>query len=127
MPIHGARFSPDSRTVFFGAMDGTAQLWDVLSGKKIGPSLQVGGQFPYLAFSPDGKTVLACAEGNTARLWDTTTGELLGLPVRLPPQVHIMAIAIQPAGKIVLMGTEGSADNIVCRWDAATRERISPP
>src|SRR5262249_34522335 len=45
-PVRGAAFSPDSRTLIVGSMDGTAQLWDVASGKKFGPPLQVGGQYP---------------------------------------------------------------------------------
>ena len=126
-PVMGAAFSPDSRTVISGSMDGTAQLWDAASGKKIGPSLQVGGQYLHVAFSPDGKTVLTCSEGNTARLWDATTGEPLGLPLRLPPQVHILAVAIQPDGKIVLVGSEDNADNIARLWDAATGQPIGPP
>src|SRR5262249_48184189 len=56
--VGGAAFSPDSRTVISGSMDGVGQLWDAASGQKIGPSLQVGGTFLHAAFSPDGKTVL---------------------------------------------------------------------
>src|SRR5262249_32491252 len=90
MPVTGAAFSPDSRTVISGSQDGTAQLWDAASGKKIGPPLQVGGQYFQVSFIPDGKGALTCSEGNTARLWDATTGEPVGLPLLLPPQVHIL-------------------------------------
>jgi WD40 repeat protein/tetratricopeptide (TPR) repeat protein len=137
MPAGGA-FSPDSRTVITASMDGTAQLWDAASGKRIGPPLQVGGHDIHLAFSPDGKTVLtASQEGHTARLWDAATGRPLGVPLRLPPQIHLLTVAIQPVhlltvaiqpdGRIVLAGSEANADNIVRLWDAATAQPIGPP
>jgi WD40 repeat protein/tetratricopeptide (TPR) repeat protein len=126
-PVVEAAFSPDSRTVISGSMDGTAQLWDAASGQKIGPSLQVGGQYLHAEFSRDGKIVLSCAQGNTARLSDGTTGEPLGPPLRLGPQVHILAGAIQPDGKILLVGTEEKADNIARFWDADTGRPIGPP
>src|SRR5262249_20700684 len=117
-----------SRTVIVGSMDGTAQLWDVASGKKFGPPLQVGGQYPSFAFSRDGKTVLTSAHDiREVRLWDATTGARLDFPVRLPPQVRILVATIQPEGKIVLLGTEDNAKHIARFWDAATGQPIGPP
>ena len=63
MPVHSAAFSPDSRTVISGSMDGTAQLWDAANGKRIGSPLQQGGEWLRVGFSPDGKTALTCSEG----------------------------------------------------------------
>jgi len=125
-PVVEGAFSPDSRTVISGSMDGTARLWDAASGKSIGSPLRQGANSPKVGFSPDGKTALTCSDGNAVRLWDTTTGEPLGLPLRVPPRVHIMAAAIQPQGTIVLTGTEASADNIARFWDGATGKPIGP-
>jgi WD40 repeat protein/serine/threonine protein kinase/tetratricopeptide (TPR) repeat protein len=127
MPVHAAAFSPDSRTVICGSMDGTAQLWDADSGKRIGSPMQQGGEWLQVGFSPDGKTVWTCSQGNnTARLWDATTGEPLG-PLRNPPQVHILTVAIQQTGKIVLAGTEDNEFKILRLWDGATGQPIGPP
>jgi WD40 repeat protein/tetratricopeptide (TPR) repeat protein len=128
MSVEVAAFSPDSRTVISGSMDGTAQLWDAASGKTIGPPLQLGSERPHMAFSPDGKTVLTTSEeDHTAQFWDATTGEPRGLPVRLPPQFHILGVAIRPNEKIVLMGSDVNADNIAWLWDGATGKPIGPP
>jgi WD40 repeat protein/serine/threonine protein kinase/tetratricopeptide (TPR) repeat protein len=128
MPVSDAAFSPDSRTVISCSMDGTAQLWDAASGKKLGPLLQVGGEWVGVAFSPDGKTVLTFSDGRTAQLWDATTGEPLGsLPLRLGPQGHLQGISFQPNGKILLVGTEDNELKILRLWDAATGKPIGPP
>jgi WD40 repeat protein/tetratricopeptide (TPR) repeat protein len=124
-PVVAAAFSPDSRTVISGSTNGTAQLWDAASGKSIGLPLRQGGEWLKVRFSPDGKTALTFSEGDTVRLWDATTGEPLGL-VRLQPQAHILAAAIQSEGKIVLVGTEANADNVVRLWDPATGQPIGP-
>ena len=78
-------------------------------------------------FSPDGKSVLICSEGNVARFWDAATGEPHGLPLGLPPESHISAVAMQPDGKIMLMGAEVNASNILRFWDAATGRPIGLP
>jgi WD40 repeat protein/tetratricopeptide (TPR) repeat protein len=126
-PILHAAFSPDSRTVITGSMDGTAQLWDAASGKSIGASLQAEGQWLHIAFDPDGKTVWTVSAGNTVQRWDAATGLPRGSPLRLRPQIHILAIAIQPDGKIMLIGAEDAADDIVRLWDPATGQPVGLP
>jgi WD40 repeat protein/serine/threonine protein kinase/tetratricopeptide (TPR) repeat protein len=126
-PIHAAAFSSDSRTVISGSLDGTAQLWDAASGKRIGSPLHQENGWLGVGFSPDGKTAWTTSGNNMVRLWDTTTGEPLGPPVHVPPQVHILAVAIKPDGQITLAGSEVNADNVARLWDAATSKPIGPP
>jgi WD40 repeat protein/serine/threonine protein kinase/tetratricopeptide (TPR) repeat protein len=126
-PVVAAAFSPDSRTVISASMDGTAQLWDAASGKSIGSPFHHEGDAPEVAFSPDGKSVLTFSDGRTAQLWDPTTGKPLRLPLRLPPQFHILHVAFPDEGKIVLVGTEDNEFKILRLWDAATGKPIGPP
>jgi WD40 repeat protein/serine/threonine protein kinase/tetratricopeptide (TPR) repeat protein len=125
--VWGAAFSPDSRTVITGTLDGTAQLWDAASGRKFGPELQVRGQYFGAAFSPDGKTVLTAAESHKPRLWDGTTGEPLDVPLRLPAEFHILSVAIPHEGKFVLVGSAPKADNVARLWDASAGRPIGKP
>jgi WD40 repeat protein/tetratricopeptide (TPR) repeat protein len=127
-PVVNAAFSPDSRTVISGSMDGTARLWDAASGHPIGSSLRPEGQWLHVAFSRDSKTVLtgSMEDGPRVRLWDATTGEPLGIPVRLRPQVHLLAVAFRADGGIVVVGRDG-ADSSARFWDATSGQPIGSP
>ena len=61
--------SRDGRTVLTGSYDRTAQLWDKVTGKPIGPAFQHENQVWFVAISPDGRTVLSGGQENTAHLW----------------------------------------------------------
>jgi WD40 repeat protein len=97
-------FSSDGATILTGCHDGTAWLWDVATGKTLGPPLQHQGAVLAVAFSPDGKTVLTGSADTTARLWDPATGKQLGPPMRHPDWV--LAVAFTPDGKTMLSASE---------------------
>jgi WD40 repeat protein len=49
---------------------GQARIWDVASGRPIGPPLEQPSAVTQVAFHPDGKTVLVTAEGGRqVHLW----------------------------------------------------------
>jgi WD40 repeat protein len=62
-------FGPDGKTVLTGSWDKTARLWEVATGKQLGPPLHHRDTVAAVAFSPDGKTVLTGSVDKTARLW----------------------------------------------------------
>jgi WD40 repeat protein len=47
-----------------------AGLWDVATGKPIGPPLDHPGSLFALHFSPDGRRLATCCDDDTARLWE---------------------------------------------------------
>jgi WD40 repeat protein len=71
--------SRDGRFVLT-AFDRTARVWEVATGKPIGPPLQHQATVMAIAFSLDGKTVLT-GSGFTARLWQTGRYKPIGPPL----------------------------------------------
>jgi WD40 repeat protein len=71
-----AAFSPDGKRVAAVSADGTAQVWDVASGRALpmlrGHTDQVWG----VAFAPDGRALVTGSWDGTARLWGVSTAEI---------------------------------------------------
>lgn len=120
--VTAATFSPDSRTVITGSLDGTARLWEVATGSPQGESLRHKSPVSAVAFSPDGKTLLTVSKDRIAQLWDAATGQPQGEP--LHHGAAVTAIAFLPDGKSVLTGC---VDATVRRWDTVTGELCGEP
>ncbi len=67
--------SPDGTRALAGSKDGTAQLWELATGRPIAPALRHGGSVLAVAFSPDGTLAVTAAADARARLWKSDTGE----------------------------------------------------
>ncbi len=91
---------------------GVGQIWDLQTGKPVGPPLQAqGDRFNHLAFSPDGRLLASLTLKGFARFWDAATGRPVG-PVLNQPGVG-NALVFHPDGSTVLTG---SSDARVRRW-----------
>jgi WD40 repeat protein/tRNA A-37 threonylcarbamoyl transferase component Bud32 len=66
--IWSVAFSPDGRGVLIGGVDGVAHLWDVRTGKQLGPPLARNGPGP-VAFSPDGRRMAIGGRDGRIVLW----------------------------------------------------------
>lgn len=68
--IGGLMFCPDSRSVLIRDLENRARLWDVSTGKRIGPA---PGQtdIERIAFSPDGRHLAVAGKRGRIALWQT--------------------------------------------------------
>jgi WD40 repeat protein/tRNA A-37 threonylcarbamoyl transferase component Bud32 len=109
--------SPDGRTLASGSegpKSTAGQLWDVATGKPIGPPLQHKGAIRGLAFSPDSQWLLTGSFNSTFRLWSAATGTPLGKPIRVDGEVW--TVDFSHDGRLAL--SAGSARTVQL-WDTA--------
>lgn len=91
---------------------GVAQIWDLATGRPMGPPLPDRGQrFRVLAFSPDQRLLAALTVNGHVRFWDAATSRPIG-PV-LENRSAGNALVFHPDGATVW--TTGS-DALVRRW-----------
>jgi WD40 repeat protein len=115
-------FSPDGKTVLTGAGSGTAQRWDVSTGKPVGLPIEHQLGVWGVAFSPDGKSFATGGRDGLIRLWDAATGKPLGAPLRHQDQVA--GLAFSPDGRSVL---SASIDHTARLWDVRPAVSLATP
>jgi WD40 repeat protein len=71
-----ADFSPDSRRLVTASTDGTARIWDTITGKELGPAFEQDYRIEQVLFSPDGQRLLTLCNVlllPEVRLWNIAT------------------------------------------------------
>jgi WD40 repeat protein len=121
----------DGQVLASGSTDNSACLWDLSTGKRIGPKLKHaeyagGGEYPargvFGVFSLGGKRLVTTGSPDrTARVWDTETGEAAIDP--LPHDSLVTCVDISSDERWVATGTESGEASL---WDVATGEKIAP-
>ena len=102
--VRHAALSPDGRQLLTASSQGTAQLWEVPSGRLAGPGLRHDGAVVHVAFSSDGQRLATASEDGTARIWQTSTGKQLGEPLR--HEGRVVRVAFHPDGRLLLSVAE---------------------
>lgn len=107
-----AAFSPDGSLVTTASWDGTARIWEVVTGAEIRVLRGHTGGVRSVAFSADGTRVVTASKDGTARTWDALTGLA----------IHVFSDPNSPRGSVVI-STDGTHiitadDSHVRVWDA---------
>jgi len=130
--VEHVAFSPDSRLlVACVGSPGTfiaraAQIWEVASGKQLGPPLHHSDGVKYAEFSHDGKRVVTSSEDYTARVWEVPSGRLLVPDLQHPSTVTEAHFSLDD--RWIVTACEGGGSVGTARvWDAQTGEPLTPP
>jgi WD40 repeat protein len=102
-------FSPDGTRLATASRDGSAKVWDAVSGKELFTLLGHDGTVFSVAFSPDGKTIATASADKTTKLWDALTGKEL-LTLHAPD--GLTNVAFSPDGLQLAVASRDGTDRI---------------
>jgi WD40 repeat protein/serine/threonine protein kinase len=117
-----ASFSPDSRSLATGHIDGKVRIRRVEPSNANEIICSHQASVRAVLFSPDGGKVLTASEDSTARIWDASSGRPATPP--LIHQAYLRAAAFSGDGRFVVTG---ASDNTAGVWDAATGRAVCLP
>jgi WD40 repeat protein len=125
--IGSAAFSPDGKTLAAGSRDGTVQVWDVATRRRIGHvpysgSTQGAPPGASLAFGPDGRILAIASFDGTAQLWNVATQRLVG--TFSADSENVEAVAINPNGRLLVTGAYEGTTRF---WNIATHRQVAAP
>ncbi len=80
--ISAVCFAPNGNAVATASWDGTARVWDALTGVSRTLPLHHQGAVFTVQFSPDSRAAITASYDATARIWDVTSGRPLADPLR---------------------------------------------
>ncbi len=97
--------SADGRSFVTWASDATVRLWDIETGRPLGPPIENDTNLASVTISPDGRTLVLTTTSGDVRFWDARVGLPLGPPRSY--QDAIPAVRFHPAGDRLVLGSWG--------------------
>jgi hypothetical protein len=113
-PIWAVAVTGDGSLAVTGSEDGTAVVWDVVTGKPMHTLTGHHGRVGAVAVNSDGSQAVTGGGDGTAMVWDLATGTVLRV---LPIQHMLAAVAVSGDGS---RAVTGGGDGTAIAWDLAT-------
>lgn len=118
--VHAVALSSDGTRIATASADGTARIWDTLTGGRLATFKGHVDQVRAVGFSEDGERVATASYDGIARVWDVATQKHVAqFEGHTAP---LTALAFCPDGSRVVTG---STDNTAQVWDATSGELIA--
>jgi RNA polymerase sigma factor (sigma-70 family) len=116
-------FSPDSKFLAGGCMDGKVRLWDAKTNELRKTLEGPKGVARTVAFSPDGQTLAAGADDGGIHLWDVATWKPQGVLEDTP--AYVTGLAFLPDGRLAAAYNRGGQEQQKCQiklWDVRAKK-----
>lgn len=118
-PVLSLAFSPDGSMLASGTENGTIDLWDSASGRRI-TTLKGHTKSVYsLQFAAENSLLFSCGDDHTVRVWDVASRRTVNL---LQGGHTIWSLSLSADG--LSLATCGE-DGTICLWQMATPEQIT--
>jgi WD40 repeat protein len=122
--VSALAFGPDGTTLATADTNGTAQRWDVATGKQIGSSLRVASPRDFgnpgtEAFNPDAGIVAGTGYDDTLRVWNFAARHLIGRSLII--HGNGAPVALSADGTIAANGTYDGKAQV---WNVAAGQQI---
>jgi WD40 repeat protein len=98
--VYHATFSADGKYVVTSSKDGTARVWDVVSGNPAAPPMEHTGRVVWAQFSSDGKKVLTMRDRHYVQLWDWRNAQRLAREI--PRRSELYHASLSADGTTIL-------------------------
>lgn len=116
--VNTVAFSPNGQWVATGSADGTAHVWDAVTGREVA-HMPHEGVVTSVAFNPNSEWVASGSADGTVRVWETTTGQEVA---HMLHEGEVTSVAFSPNGEWV---ASGSLDGTACVWVAAAGSEVA--
>ena len=120
--VMSADFNPEGTRLVTASRDHTATIWEISTGRPIGPVLKHDAIVNLARFSPDGQQILSICDDRVVQVWDVETGKPIGSPIVSSDQVYTATFS--PEGARVLTACSDGTAQVFHAW---TGEPIGPP
>lgn len=120
--LRHASFSSDGKQVATASDDGTASVWDALTGDAVTPPLRHAKAVRQVVFSPEGSRLVTASDDGTSRIWNAHTGEPLTQP--LVNGNEWLKVDFSPEGERIVSAGQFADARL---WNSKTGEPVGPP
>ncbi len=124
--VSSIAFSPGGDRVITAGSDGTAQVWDALTGVPLGSRLDHAATVRAAVFSATGKYVATASTDGNVKVWIAATGSPFAGPFLHGTTKHpdsVNSVAFSPDEKLVASASAGAAVTV---WDIAAGRLLRP-
>lgn len=112
-------FAPDRKAIFYDGTPRGAELWNVMTEKKLFDMQGHSGEIKAVAYSPRGDMVASGATDKTVRLWSTKDGELIHTFERMGGTIGAMCFT--PDGATLVVAAD---DDSIRHFNTDTGEEL---